>query len=159
MGLGGRWLSGQGADLEQVVGEDPVAAPDGGAGPGVQAGAVPAVAALEVADASFAAGAPPDQLAEAGVVLGRAAGGGDLALAGDRHGVHAQLVQVALEGGLAVAAVSGYRAGDAARAAADPVHGRRELRPVGSGAALDGVVEDDAVVVVGDLGFVPELDR
>ena len=38
--------------------------------------------ALEVAGGSFAAGAPPDQLAEAGVVLGLAADGGDLALAG-----------------------------------------------------------------------------
>jgi len=68
-------------------------------------------------------------------------------------------VQVALEGGLAVAAVSGYGAGHAASAAADPVDGRRELRPVGSGAVLDGVVQNDAIVVVGDLGFVPELDR
>jgi uncharacterized lipoprotein YbaY len=72
-GLGCGCSSGQGADLEQVVGEDPVAARDRGALPAIELSAVPAVAALEVADASFAADAPSDQLAEAGVVLGLAA--------------------------------------------------------------------------------------
>jgi hypothetical protein len=46
----------------------------------------------------------------------------------------------------------------AAGAAVDPLDGGRKLRAVGSGAVFDVVVEDDAVVVVGDLGFVPELD-
>jgi hypothetical protein len=68
--------------------------------------------------------------------------------------VHVQLVQVALEGRLAVAAVGGDRARRAAGAAADPADGGRKLRPVGRGAVFDGAVEDDAVVVVGDLGFL-----
>src|SRR5919106_3031772 len=41
----------QAADLDQVVGEHPVAAPDPGAVDAVHQGAVPAVAVLEVADA------------------------------------------------------------------------------------------------------------
>jgi hypothetical protein len=58
-GLGG--LAGQGADLDQVVGEYPVSAPDRGSVPAVEEGAVPAVAALEVADPAFASGPPLDQ--------------------------------------------------------------------------------------------------
>jgi hypothetical protein len=41
----------------------------------------------------------------------------------------------------------------AARAAGDPADGGRQLRPVGGGAAFGAVVQDDAVVVVGDLGL------
>ena len=41
----------------------------------------------------------------------------------------------------------------------DAVHRGHELRAVGGGAKLDAVVEDDALVVVGDLGLVTELDR
>src|SRR5438876_565156 len=44
------WLAGQCPDLDQVVGEYPVPAPDGGSLPAVQVGAVPAVAAFKVAD-------------------------------------------------------------------------------------------------------------
>jgi hypothetical protein len=62
-------------------------------------------------------------------------------------------VQVAFDGGLAVAAVGGDRAGHAAGAAGDPLDSRQELRAVGGGAAFHGVVQDDAVVVVADLGF------
>jgi hypothetical protein len=65
LGSGLAGLAGQGADLDQVVGEYSVAAPDGGSVPAVQAGAVPAVAALEVADPAFASGSPLDQPAEA----------------------------------------------------------------------------------------------
>ncbi|EUA51185.1 hypothetical protein I552_2126 [Mycobacterium xenopi 3993] len=46
-----------------------------------------------------------------------------------------------------------------ARLAFDSRHRRRQLRRVGRVAHLDGVTDDDAVVVVGDLGFVAELDR
>ena len=41
----------------------------------------------------------------------------------------------------------------------DPLHGGGEWGRVGGVAALDGVVDDDAVVVVEDLGLVAELDR
>ena len=44
-------------------------------------------------------------------------------------------------------------------AADDPPDRGGELRGVGGVAALDGVVEHDAVVVVDDLGLVAELDR
>src|SRR5580704_15880991 len=75
-----------GCDLDQVVGEDAVPAPDRGSVPAVQAGSVPAVASFEVADPPFAAGSPLDQLAEAGAVLECLAGRGGRGLAGDRHG-------------------------------------------------------------------------
>jgi hypothetical protein len=55
---------GQVGDLYQVVGEDAVSAPDPGSVQPVDAAAVPVVAVLEVADASFASGAPLDELAE-----------------------------------------------------------------------------------------------
>ena len=72
VGRGGS--AGQGADLDQVVGEYPVPAPDRCSVPAVEAGAVPAVAAFEVADPAFAAGPPFDQLAEGAAVLGGLAG-------------------------------------------------------------------------------------
>ena len=66
--------AGQGGDLGQVVGEDPVPAPDRCPVPAVQAGAIPAVTAFEVADPAFTPGAPLDQLAEAAAVLDGLAG-------------------------------------------------------------------------------------
>jgi hypothetical protein len=149
--------AGQGADLGQVVGEDAVPAPDRGSVPAVQAGAVPAVSALEVADPPFGAGAPFDQPVETAAVLKCLAGRGGRGLAGNGNRAHAEFVQVAFDSGLAVAAVCGNRARDAAGAAADPPDRWCQLRPVGSGTVLNVVVQDDAVVVVGDLGFVPEL--
>ena len=68
------WSAGEGADLDQVVSEDAVSAPDSGFVSAVQADAVPAVASFEVADPSFAVGAPFDQAAEAAAVLDRLAG-------------------------------------------------------------------------------------
>jgi hypothetical protein len=65
-------------------------------------------------------------------------------------------MQVALDGGLAVAAVGGDCAGDLAGAPGNPFDGGHQLRAVRGGAAFHGVVQDDAVVVA-DLGFVPEL--
>jgi hypothetical protein len=103
------WSSCQGCDLDQVVGEDAVPAPDRGSVPAVQAGAVPAVASFEVADPSFAAGSPLDQLAEAGAGLEFLAGRGGGRLAGDRDGADAKFAQVTLDGGVAVAAVGGDR--------------------------------------------------
>ena len=141
------------------MGEDPVPAPDRGALPGVQAGAVPAVTALEVADPPLESGAPLDQVLEAAAVLEFLAGGGGGGLPGDRDDPDAEFVQVAFDRGLAVAAVGGDRTRRAARTAGDPLDRWRQLRPVGGGAIFDGVVEDDAIVVVADLGLVPELDR
>src|SRR5882757_9510883 len=102
---GGAGSAGQGPDLDQGVGEYPVPAPDRRSVPAVQAGAVPAVAAFEVADPAFAAGAPLDELAEAAAVLDGLAGRGGGGLAGNRDRAHARGVQVSFDGGLAVAAV------------------------------------------------------
>jgi hypothetical protein len=84
-------------------------------------------------------------------VLGGFAGGRDRGLAGNRDGAHARGVQVTLDGGLAVAAVGGDRAGHAAGAAGGPLDGRHQLRAVGGGAGFHAVVHDDAVVVIDDL--------
>src|SRR3954451_23332152 len=80
-------------DLDEVVGEDAVAAPGSGAGEPVEAAAVEAVSAFEVADASFAAGAPPDEPAERPAVFVGAAGGVGSALAGDGDGGDPEGVQ------------------------------------------------------------------
>jgi hypothetical protein len=132
------WSAGQGADLDQVVGEGPAPAPDRGPLSGVQVGAIPAVASFEVADPSLRSGAPLEQLMEAAAVLDLLAGCGGSGLAGDRHGAHAALEQVTLDGWLAVAAVGGDRAGRAAGPAGDPLDSRCQLRAVGRVAGLDG---------------------
>jgi hypothetical protein len=62
-------------------------------------------------------------------------------------------MQVTLDPGQAVAAVGGGRAGHAAGAAGDPLDSRQELRAVRDSAAFRGIVQDDAVVVVADLGL------
>jgi hypothetical protein len=66
---------------------------------------------LEVADPPLAAGAPLDQPPESAGVLGGLAGSARLALAGDRHLLHASPVQILVDCGLAVAAVGGHRLG------------------------------------------------
>lgn len=106
-------------DCDQVVGEDPVAAPDGGAVASIDEAAVPAVAAFEVADASFAAGSPFDQVAEAGRVLDLLPCLAGLAFAGDDHGLDAEFFEFAVDRGLAVATVGGRLVGGTAEALAD----------------------------------------
>src|ERR1700756_5255025 len=49
---------GEGADLDQVVGEDSVSGPDPGAFEAVDAGQIPAISAFETADAAFRPGSP-----------------------------------------------------------------------------------------------------
>jgi hypothetical protein len=73
----------QGGDFDEVVGEDAVSAPGSGAGEGGQAGAVPAVAVFEVADAAFASGAPFDESAEGWALFGLPAVGAGGAFTGD----------------------------------------------------------------------------
>src|SRR5262249_50272635 len=62
-------LPGQGADLDQVVGEYSVPAPDGGSVHAVQPCAVPSVGVLEVADPAFGSSASLDEAEEPAVVL------------------------------------------------------------------------------------------
>src|SRR5690606_13110301 len=140
-------------------GEDPVSAPDTGAGQAVQAGACPAVAVFEVADAALTAGAPLDEFAECWSLFVLAAGRAGGAFSGYSDGLYAQLVQVSLDAGFAVAAIGGHGARDFAGALLDPADRGGQLRRVGRVAFLDGVVQDDAVVVVDNLALVAELDR
>src|SRR6478752_2995113 len=77
---------GQGGDLGQVVGEDPLSGPGFRSFEVVQAGSVPAVSAFEGADPSFASGSPFDGSAESAAVLDLAAGGAGPALR-DRPGL------------------------------------------------------------------------
>jgi len=51
---------GEGGDLDQVVGEDPLSGPGFGSFEAVQAAAVPVVSAFDGADPAFASGSPFD---------------------------------------------------------------------------------------------------
>lgn len=148
-----------GADLDEVVGEDAVSAPGSGAVDAGEVGSVPAVASFEVVDPSFGSGAPFDLVAEGSAMFKFAAAGAGFACARDRHGNDAQSVQIAFDRRKAVAAIGGYCARWAPGSAGDPLDRRRELRCVWRVSDLDAVVEDDSVGVVDDLGFIAELDR
>src|SRR3954463_14315317 len=149
---------GQDPDLDQVVGQDRLPGPDACSVQAIEAGAVPAVAALEAADPAFAAGAPLDRLAEGRSVFGGLSGPAGAALARDDHGSDTQLVQVVFDAGLAVAAVGGDGARAATGAGDDPCDGGSQLRCVRRIAPVDGVVEHHTVGVVHHLGLVAELD-
>ena len=133
--------------------------PDPGSFGSVDAGSVPSVAAFEGADPAFDAGSPLHGSSERPSVFLGLSGLAGFALAGDHHGADAQVVQGVVDLLLAVAAVGGDGAGRAAGAAGDPFDRGGELGCVGRVALLDGVVQDDAVLVVDQLGLVAELDR
>jgi len=78
---GGGDLWGEGADLDEVVGEDAVSAPGSGSGDAGEFGAVPAVASFEVVDSSFGSGSPFDLVAEGSPVFEFAARGAGLGCA------------------------------------------------------------------------------
>src|SRR4051812_47346448 len=141
------------------MGKDGLAGPDPRPVEAVQAGAVPAVAAFEAADSALATGAPLDDSAKGRAVLGGLTGLAGSALAGDDDGPDSEVVQVVLHAGLAVAAVGGNGVRVAAGAGDHPGHGGRQLRGVRRIALIDGVVQDDSVVVVEHLALVAELDR
>jgi hypothetical protein len=136
-----------------------VSDPDSGAFRGVDAAAVPAVAAFQGADAAFAAGAPFHVSAERSSVFVSLAGFAGSALVWDDDVLDTEVVQVVLDTLLAVATVGGHDARLPLGALDHSFHCRGEPGWVGGVAGLDVVVEDDAVVVVDDLGFVAELDR
>jgi hypothetical protein len=75
----------------------------------VHQGAVPAVAVFEMADPPLRAGAPLHQPPEASGVLVGLAGGAGCALSRDRDLGDAQLAEVGVDPGLAIAAVGGRR--------------------------------------------------
>src|SRR5262249_22658331 len=136
-----------------------MSAPGSGALDAGELGAVPAVAAFEVVDPSFGAGAPFDLVAEGSSVCELSAGGGRSVSAWDRHAALPELVEVMFDRGQAVTTISGHRPWWASGAAGDAFDRGCQLWCVGRVSDLDGVIEDDAVGVVGDLGFVAELHR
>src|SRR3954451_6071365 len=138
---------GEGTDLDEVVGQDAVPGPGTGALDAVDAGAVPTVAALEIADAAFAAGAPLDGAAERFSVFLGATCLRWSAFARNHHVGDAEVAELPVDLGFAVAAVGGDGPRSAPGAFGDPLHGRRQLRRVGRIALLHGVIQDDAVVV------------
>ena len=150
---------GEGTDLDEVVGQDAVPGPDSGAFGAVDAGAIPAVATLEGADAAFTSGAPLDCSPEGWPVFLGLAGLAGFAFAGYHDRAHAEVVQGVLDAFLAVAAVGGDGAWRVPGSLCDPRDRRRQLRRVSRVAHLDGMVEHDPVVVVADLGLVAEFDR
>src|SRR6202165_332243 len=159
MWLGRCRSRGAGTDLDEGVGQDAVPGPDSGAFGAVDAGAIPAVATLEVADAAFTSGAPLDCSTEGWPVFLGSPGLGRFAFAGYHDRAHAEVVQGVIDTFLAVAAVGGDGARRAPGSLLAPRDRWRQVRGVGRLAHLGGVVEHDPVVVVGDLGLVAEFDR
>src|SRR3954462_11612990 len=148
--------AGEGGDLDEVVGQDCLSGPDACSIEAVEAGAGPAVAAFEVADAALAAGAPLDDSAECRAVFEGLSGLAGAALARDDDGSDAEVVQVVVDAGLAVAAVGGNGARAPSGARDDPGHGRGQPRCVRRVAQVQGVVQDHALGVVQNLGLVAE---
>src|SRR4029450_8599913 len=133
--------------------------PDPGAFGAVDHAAVPSVAASEVADAAFAAGSPFHVPPERSLSFLGLPGVAGSALARNDDVSDTEIVQVILDAGLAVAAVGGHRLRLSSGAADDPFDSGFQPRSIGRVARLHVVVEDDAVVVVDQLGLVAELDR
>ena len=169
MVVGGGWLGdvglgvvlvscGQGAELDEVMGEDAVSAPGSGAVDAGEVGAVPAVASLGVIDASFGSGSPFDLGAEGAPVLKLAAGCTGVTHPRDGHSANAELVEVVFDRCPAVAAVGGHCAWWASGAAGDPLDRWYQLGFVGGVSDHHGVIEDDSVNIVDDLCLVAELD-
>ena len=98
---------GEGTDLDQVVGQDAVPSPDSGACGAVDAGAIPAVATLEGADAAFTSVAPLDCSSERAPVFLGLPGLAGFAFTGYHNRAYAEVVQGVIDTFLAVAAVGG----------------------------------------------------
>ena len=126
---------GEGTDLDEVVGQDAVPGPDSGAFGAVDAGAIPAVATLEGADAAFTSGAPLDCSSERASVFLGLPGLAGFDFAGYHDRAHAEVVQGVVDAFLAVAAVGG----DGARRAPGSLLDPRDRRD-----------DDDYFEVIGD---------
>ena len=120
----------QGGDLHKVVGEHAVSAPDGGAFAAVDSAAVPLVAVFEVADAPFAAGAPLDEFAEGGPAFVALPDRSGSAFSWNGNGFDAEIVEIFVDGGVAVAAVGGGLSWGAAGALGDPSDRGGKLRRI-----------------------------
>ena len=156
---GGPVSGGQGGDLDQVVGEDPLSGPGFRSFEAVQAGAVPAVSAFEGADPAFASGSPFDGSAECSACSRPVAG---------RHRVcplrGMTTVRTPRSARSCSTAASPYPRsavtvpGCATGPGFDPVDRGRQLWCIGGVSGLHVVIDHDAVVVVDDLPLVTELD-
>src|SRR6201997_290348 len=155
----GRWSCGQGSDLDQVVCKDAVSSPDPGAFGGVDAGAVPAVAAFEIADPALTSSSPFDGAAERFSMLFGPPGLRRFAFTRNHYVGDTNVGELLINAGFTVAAVGGDRAWRASGPFLHSLHRGSQLRRVSRIALLDTVIEHDSVVVVDDLGLVPELDR
>jgi hypothetical protein len=94
--------AGQGADLDQVVGQDSVSDPNSCSFGGVDPAAVPSVAAFQAADPAFASGSPLQVPPECPPVFLGLPGLAGSAFAGDDDVADAEVVQGVVDTGFAV---------------------------------------------------------
>jgi hypothetical protein len=118
---------GQSDDLYEVVGEDSVSAPGGGAVASGDGAAGPVIAVLEVADAALASGSPLDEVAEASAVFGGSPGRTRLSFSRYGNGFHAQPAQLGFDARLSGSAVGGHCGRRSAAAFRDAPDGRSKF--------------------------------
>jgi hypothetical protein len=150
---------GQCGDLGQVVGVYPLSGPGFRSLEAVHAGAVPAVCALEGADAAFASGSPFDGSAEGSASFQLLSGRAGFPFVGNDDGANTQVGEGVVDGSFAVPAVGGHGAWCATGPVFHPLDCGSQLWCVRGVSGLHIVIENDAVVVVDDLPFVTELGR
>ena len=139
-------------EFDDVVGVHAVSAPDSGAGVTGETGAPPAAVAFEVTDAALASGTPFHGGYKGGGMLDGLPGGGWFAGTGDHDGAHTEIGEVVVD--TAVAAVGGDHLGCGAEQLDDTRDCGCEEFAVVRVADMNGVVDDQTIAVVGDLGFV-----
>lgn len=123
-------LRGQGGDLDQVIGLDPLSRPGPGPFQRVQARSVATVATFAGTDPALAAGPPLHGSPERRPVFDGPAGSAGFALAGDDDMTDAAVGQLLVDLGLAVSAVRGHVCGarparSVIRSIADSLHRSR----------------------------------
>ena len=146
-------------DLGGVVCEHSPSAPSACTVDAVEHRPFPPPGSLQMCDPTFRTGAPLDQLAKARRELDLLAQGPGPAPSGNGDVLHTH----GLEGGLhfrfAIAAVGGDRLGDFAEELGHAGDGRSEHGRIGRVALFHGVVDNDALGVVGDLCLVNRTRR
>jgi hypothetical protein len=148
---------GQASHLHEIVGEDPVTGPGPRSFQGVHVGPAASPLSLDRTDTALGTRSPAHHLLEADRSLDPLARRSGPTLAWDRHEANPELVQLSVDGRLAVAAVSGDLVGDGSGAGMDALDRGKEHRCVGRVALLHLPVEDHAVLVVDDLRLVAEF--
>ena len=148
---------GEGGDLDQVVGEDPLPGPGFRSFEVVQPSSVPTVSAFQGADPAPATGSPFHGSAERTSVFDLLPGRAGLALAGYHHVPDTQVGHGLVDSGLAVPAVGGHGPRCPPGPGLDPLDGGRQLGGIRWVPGLHVMVQDDAVVVVDNLPFVTAM--